>query len=234
MFSEDTALGFTCRPEGAGSLPGVLLIPDVFGLSDHYRGIARRLAGEGFSVLAVDPYRKTGMEKIETPEQALAWIDKIPDPLMLETLAEGVAALAERPEVAGRSTGITGFCMGGQYCLLAAGTLGGISACAPFYGMVRYKDGLDPARKPHQPLEVLGHIQCPVLGFYGAQDPVIPLADVDALRAGLAAVKHETEVILYPGAGHAFMNDTRAEHYHAESAEDAWLRLPSFLHKHLD
>ncbi len=236
MMSEKDQMGFCCQRFYTAGVhrPGVLLIPDVWGLSDHYCGIVRRLAAEGFCVLAVDPYRKTGKGKFETPEQALAWIDSIPDPLMLETVEEGIATLAAKRLCEGRRIGVMGFCMGGQYALLAAGMLEGISACAPFYGMVRYKDGLDPKKKPRSPLDVLGDIDCPVLGFYGEEDPVIPVEDVEALRTGLAATPHETEIRLYPGAGHAFMNDTRPEHYHEKSAEDAWQRLVAFLKEHLD
>jgi carboxymethylenebutenolidase len=72
-----------------------------------------------------------------------------------------------------------------------------------------------------------------VLGFYGAEDHLIPQTDVDALRAGLTASAHGGEVIVYPGAGHAFMNDSRPPLYREDAARDAWPRLVGFLRERL-
>jgi carboxymethylenebutenolidase len=231
--STEDRLGFLAEPDPGPTTPGVVMIPDVWGLSDLYRGLAARLAAEGFAVLAIDPYRKTGRGKFSDPAGALAWIRDLPDPLVLETVQEAVDALAARPAVAGRRIGITGFCMGGQYALLAACSVRGLSACAPFYGMVRYDAGLDPARKPRAPLDALRDLTCPVLGFYGAEDAIIPVADVEALRALLAATGRPAEIRLYPGAGHAFMNDARPEMFRPDAAADAWRRLVPFLRQHL-
>jgi carboxymethylenebutenolidase len=232
MRSEADDLGFLADP-GDRTVPGVIMIPDVWGLSDHYRDLATRLAGEGFAVLAIDPYRKTGRGEFSDPPGALAWIRSLSDPLVLETVQEGIDALAARASVAGRKIGVTGFCMGGQYALLAACSCRGLAACAPFYGMVRYDSGLDPTKKPRSPLEALATLTCPVLGFYGEQDPIIPLDDVEALRARLMTSGQPAEIRVYPGAGHAFMNATRSAMYRPEAAADAWGRLVPFLRARL-
>jgi carboxymethylenebutenolidase len=232
MHTVEHAFGFLAHPE-AGAHPGVVMIPDVWGLSDHYRGLAQRLAAEGFAVLAIDPYRRTGKGEFSDPAGALAWLRELSDPLVLETVQESIDALASHPAVGGRKIGITGFCMGGQYALLAGSTCRGLSACAPFYGMVRYDSGMDPARKPRAPLDALATLTCPVLGFYGEQDPIIPLADVEELRARLAASGQAAEIRLYSGAGHAFMNAERPQMYRPDAAADAWRRLVPFLHARL-
>jgi carboxymethylenebutenolidase len=228
MREHEDALGFRAWPEGA-PVPGVVMIPDVWGLADHTRGLARRLAGEGFAVLAIDPYRKTGAPRLTDVASALAWIRELSDPLVLETIQEAVDALAAHAAVAGRRVGVTGFCMGGQYALLAACGCRGLSACAPFYGMLRYAEGLDPQKKPRSPLEALADLSCPVLGLYGAEDAIIPLADVRELEERLAKSGRSAEVRIYPGAGHAFLNDTRPELYRPAAAADAWPRLVTFL-----
>ena len=232
MNAHEDALGFLAWPE-AGPAPGVVMIPDVWGLSDHYRGLARRLAGEGFATLALDPYRKMGRPALTDVASALAWIRELPDPLVLETVQEAVDALASHAAVAGRKLGVTGFCMGGQYALLAACGCRGLSACVPFYGMLRYAQGLDPAKKPRSPLDALADLRCPVLGLYGEEDAIIPVADVRELERRLAASGQPGEVRLYPKAGHAFMNDTRPEMYRPEAARDAWPRLVAFLRARL-
>src|SRR6185503_872184 len=129
VMSEAHPFGFLARPDD-GPHAGVVMIPDVWGLSDEYRRQAARLTGEGFAVLAIDPYRKTGRGDFNDPPGALAWIRSLPDPVMLETVQDGIDALAAAASV-GRSVGVMGFCLGGQYALLAGATCSGLSACAP-------------------------------------------------------------------------------------------------------
>ncbi|MDJ0787478.1 MAG: dienelactone hydrolase family protein [Myxococcota bacterium] len=233
MEAQEDELGHLALPDTPtqGRLPGVVMIPDVWGLADHTRDLAQRLAAEGFAVRAVDVYRKTGRPDISDPSEAMPWIASLSDPLVLETLQEAVDDLAARPDVG--AVGITGFCMGGMYALLAACGCRGIAACAPFYGMLRYDEGLDPERKPRSPLDAIPDLTCPVLGLYGEDDALISVAEVRELEKGLAATGHDTEVVLYSGAGHAFMNDTREAMYRPEAARDAWARLVPFLRRHL-
>jgi carboxymethylenebutenolidase len=152
---------------------------------------------------------------------------------MLETIQEAVDRLAADEAVARRKIAVIGFCMGGQYALLAACACRGLSACVPFYGMLRYAEGLDPSRKPRSPLEALADLRCPVLGLYGEEDPIIPVADVRELEERLAKSRQGGEVRLYAGAGHAFMNDTRPEMYRPTAAADAWPRSVAFLRREL-
>ncbi len=214
--------------------PGVILIPDVHGLSDLYRELAQRLCAEGFAVLAIDLYRHGEKPSLPNVEAALSWIRKLSDPVLLADLQAAADWLSVQPEVAGRRLGVMGFCMGGQYALLAAARLRGFSACASFYGTLRYEPGLDPAKKPASPLMLAREICCPVLGLYGEQDALIPVEDVQALEQELKRIDSPTEIVLYAGAGHAFMNDRRESAYRPVVAQDAWRRLCAFFHKHLD
>ena len=226
MSGSEFDQGYWISGQGRDSRAGVVMIPDVWGLSDHYRSLGEGLANEGFMVLVVDPYRKTGFQEITSPEEALAWIDSIDDNLMLETLNEGIDFL----HVKGCSrVGITGFCMGGQYALLAACSLGGLSACSPFYGMLRYANGLDRSKKLRSPLEAIEDLSCPLLGFYGDQDPIIPVSDVLDLEQRLSNIEQRSSIRRYAEAGHAFMNDTRPDMYSEEAAKDAWPRLIDFM-----
>jgi carboxymethylenebutenolidase len=224
--------GYLAEPDAAPQ-PGVVVIPDVWGLSDHTRDIADRLAREGFAALALDVYRKIGKPSLADPAEAMKWIRELSDPLVLETVQEGIDALARHPAVAGRRVGLIGFCMGGQYAWLGASACRGLSAVAPFYGMLRYEPGLDPVKKPRAPLDAVAHLTCPALGLYGREDAIIPNADVDELEARLARQGQPFEIVRYAGAGHAFLNDTRPAMYRPEAAADAWRRLLAFLRTHL-
>ena len=232
MRTAELVEGAFAEPGGAPQ-PGVVVIPDVWGLSEHTRDIAQRLAREGFAALALDLYRKTGRPSVEGPAAAMAWIRELPDPLVLETVQEGIDALAGNAAVAGRKVGLIGFCMGGQYAWLAACTCRGLSAVAAFYGMLRYEPGLDATKKPREPLAAIAALSCPALGLYGREDALIPNADVDELEARLAQQRQPFEIVRYAGAGHAFLNDTRPAMYRPEPAADAWRRLLAFLRARL-
>jgi carboxymethylenebutenolidase len=139
--------------------------------------------------------------------------------------------LESRPDVRPGAVGIVGFCLGGQYALMAACTVPGIAACVSWYGMLRYTE--TDAVKPESPLAMAPRLACPYLGLFGADDALIPGADVDELRATLARTGRPFEIVVYPGAGHAFMNDQRPDAWRPEAAADSWGRATAFLRTHL-
>jgi carboxymethylenebutenolidase len=235
MEAQQVPLGHFVRP-GSSRLPGVVMVHDVWGVTDHTRDMAARLAAEGYRVLAVDLYRRESPAQIGDPG---AFMRALPDPRVLADLQAAVDFLHAEPGSSGR-VGITGFCMGGMYTLMAACRCAGLSAAAPFYGLLSHRrgilhdpQGLDPARKPHEPLALAPELRCPLLAFFGEQDEFISVDEVRELERALARSGQPSEVVLYPGAGHAFMNDTRPAAFRPEIAQDAWGRLLRFLAAHL-
>lgn len=235
MRTEETELGYLACP-GAEPAPGVVMIHDVWGLAEHTRHLARKLAAEGFAVLAVDLYRK--LPSREVGGDPGRWIRGLPDPALLAGVQEAIDALAGGA-ARGCKIGITGFCMGGQYTILAAAGCTGLSAAVSFYGLLSHEHGLlapapgepplDPARKPRSPLEAAAQVRCPVLGLFGADDTFIPVDDVRAFERELAKSGPDHVVSLYAGAGHAFLNDTRPDLHRPAVAREAWPRLVSWL-----
>jgi len=226
-----TLRGYAAAPSIAGRAPGLVVIPDVRGLSEHYRDVARRFAAEGFFALAVDLYSREGAPDLPDMDAVFRWIRALPDTRVLSDLAAAVAHLARRPEIDPGAIGITGFCMGGQYALMAACTVPGIAACVSWYGMLRYAE--TDAVKPAGPLDLAPELRCPYLGLFGEEDAIIPLADVAALRAILEREGKRFDIVTYPGAGHAFFNDTRPDVYRPAAAADAWPRTLAFFRRHL-
>jgi len=227
----DVLRAYAAWPDRDGPLPALVVVPDVRGLSEHYRDVARRFADEGFFALAVDLYSREGTPDLTTMDAVGRWIRALPDTRVLSDLGAGVGYLAGRPEVDPRAIGITGFCMGGQYALMAACAVPALGACVSWYGMLRYTER--DATKPASPLDLAPDLACPYLGLFGAEDGLIPLADVEELRAILAEHEKRFEIVTYPGAGHAFFNDTRPDAYRAEAARDGWTRAIAFLRRHL-
>jgi carboxymethylenebutenolidase len=235
MQTQEVELGFLATPD-ADRAPGVVMLHDVWGVTDHTRDLARRLCGAGYRVLALDLYRRMGEWKIENPG---VWMRALSDPAVLADVQAGVDFLAARRDASGK-VGVTGFCMGGMYALMAACLGSGIAAAAPFYGLLTHRrgilhapEGLDRTLKPHEPVSLAPQLRCPLLAFFGEEDEFIPVDEVRELERGLARSGQPHEVVVYPGAGHAFMNDARPAAYRPAVAADAWSRLLAFLANHL-
>ncbi|MEB2284495.1 MAG: dienelactone hydrolase family protein [Myxococcales bacterium] len=229
---DDVAInGYAAWPAAAAALPGLVVVPDVRGLGDHYRDIARRFAREGFFALAVDLYSREGVPDLPDMEAVSAWIAALPDRRVLADLGAAVRYLGRRPEVRRESVAVTGYCMGGQYAFMAACSVPGLAACVSWYGMLRY--AVHDERKPASPLELAPRLGCPYLGLFGAEDALIPNADVDELRTILERAGKTFAIESYAGAGHAFFNDTRPDAYRPAVAALAWPRALDFLRRHL-
>jgi carboxymethylenebutenolidase len=231
MHGGDDLFAYGAWPRGGAALPGLVIVPDVRGLTDHYRDVARRFAAEGFFALAVDLYSREGPPDLPDMQSVFAWIRALPDPRVVSDLGAAVRYLAGRAEVRADRVGITGFCMGGQYTIMAACSVPGLAAAVSWYGMLRYDE--HDERKPVSPLELAPKLACPYLGLFGAEDAIIPQADVDELRAILTREGKTFEIKSYAGAGHAFFNDTRPDAYRPDAAADAFPRAVKFLHAHL-
>lgn len=237
--SQEVAFGALHEPvrDAGSSLPGLVLIHDVWGRSAHSRELASDLAAEGFGVLEIDLYRDLETVEIEDPGR---FIRGLSDPQILADLDAGANWLAGRERCRDRRIGVVGVCMGGTYGLLAACLSEAFAAAAPFYGILSYEhgmlcdpDGRDLARKPHAPLEVADRLRMPLLASFGIEDTMVPIEDVDALEQALTRSGTDFEIDRYPGAGHAFLNRTRETAYRPEAAAAAWRRVIPFLHKTL-
>ena len=235
MQTSELEIGYLAHPD-AGAHPGVVVVHDVWGLYGHYRDLARRLADAGYAALAVNLYRREGEPKITDPG---AWIRGLDDRQVLADVQAAIDFLDAHPATRGARIGTMGCCMGGQYVILAAAGCRGLSAAVPFYGMLSDAHGLlapapgeavDRVRKPRAPIDTATALRCPTLAFFGAEDAFIPLDDVRAFEAKLGP---EHQVVVYPGAGHAFLNDTRTELYRPDAARDAWSRMLDWFATHL-
>ena len=211
--------GYLALPEASGLLPGVILNQEWWGLDGHIKAVANRLAGEGFAVLAPDLYHGAVATEPDEARKLVMALDQAA--ALQEILQAGDFLLNLKDQVRGPAVGITGFCMGGGLALQAAASGDPrVGAVAAWYG---------------KPLDAAGAaaVTCPVLGFYGGLDTGIPVADVTAMEDALKAAGATVEVHVYPEAGHAFFNDTRAGGYNEAAAKDAWPRLVAWFGEHL-
>ena len=253
-----TCASYRARPAAPeGALPAVLLVQEIWGVNEYIRDVAERFAACGYLALAPDLY-SVGQRPAElTPdriEAAKRLMDSMPpanwgDPgqrqRAVSTLPEGeqeqvgttlgtlfgprdagaqvsvlrdaVRALLNDEQCDGR-IGTVGWCMGGTYAGLLACRERKLSAAVVFYGM--------PV-----PEEEVRALDCPLLGFYGAEDTRIT-AGVPAMDEAMRHAGKSFEYHVYAGAPHGFFNDTRPS-YRVEASRDAWARCLTFLAQHL-
>ncbi|MGH7785809.1 MAG: dienelactone hydrolase family protein [Candidatus Binatia bacterium] len=214
---------FLARPSGAGKHPAVIVIMEAFGLNDHIKEVAKRLAAEGYVALAPDVYYRQPNAVVgydQLPE-AIRLMTSLQDDKIVADMAATMSYLQSQEFVRGDRIGITGFCMGGRISFLTACKNADIKASAPFYG------GGIGGLLDHAP-----KITCPMLLFFGDQDPFIPNDEVANIQATLAKLHKQAEVKVYPGAPHGFFCNER-DSYRPDAATDAWERLKTFFAKHL-
>lgn len=197
----------------------VLVIHENKGLNDWVRSVAGRLAGVGYSALAVDLLSsRGGTGQFDDPAAATAALAEIAPERFLADLNSALDELQRRAP--GQPLGVVGFCFGGGlvWRMLASGAPR-LAAAAPFYGPI-----------PENP-DFSGSKDVAVLGIYGALDERITSKEPEA-RAALERAGLVNELVVEPGADHAFFNDT-GKRYDPVAAADAWQRLQDWFGRYL-
>ncbi len=198
---------------------GVLVIHENKGLNDWVRSVAARLAGAGYSSLAIDLLSaQGGTATFADPAEATAALGNLAPQDMVADLKSGITEVQRRTP--GVKVAAVGFCMGGGlvWRLLASGAPE-LAAAFPFYG---------PA--PDDP-DFSGSKDVAVLGFYGALDQRVTATE-PVIKAALEKAGLVHELVTESGANHAFFNDT-GDRYDAGAAADAWRRMQDWLTTHV-
>lgn len=196
----------------------VLVIHENKGLNDHIRHVGGRFAAAGYAALAIDLLSaEGGTAALGDPANATAALGKIPPERMVADARAGLDELARRAP--GVKLGAIGFCFGGAMTWrLVASKDPRLAAAAPFYGP--FPEGAD----------VTGS-KAAVLGVFAEDDERVNRTR-DAAKAALEKAKLVHEIVTYPRAGHAFMNDT-GKRYDPSAAAAAWQKVLDWFGQHL-
>jgi carboxymethylenebutenolidase len=212
----ETLTGYAARPDDGKAHPAVIVIQEWWGLNEHIKDVTRRFAKAGYVALAPDLYK--GQVATE-PDEARKLVMELDMPAAVQEINSAAAYLLGEDTVTGDRAGVVGFCMGGGLALRSALAGDAMGAAVAFYG---------------QPFtaEEAAAMKTPVLGLYGENDGGIPVDAVKAMQTALTSAGVDNEIEIYPGAAHAFFNDTR-ESYNKAAAEDAWARVLAWFSKYL-
>jgi carboxymethylenebutenolidase len=209
--------GFLARPKKEETYPAMIVIHEVWGLVDHIKDIAIRLARERYVALAVDLFDGKTVSKLE---EGRKFREQFTEKKILGDLNGAFDYLKTLPNVNPMRIGSIGFCMGGGLSLLLACHNKELAAAVVFYG-----------RNP-SPIDLVKNIQCPILGNYAGADMAITESDISLLEQTLTRYGKVFDAKIYLRAPHAFFNDKR-ESYRPEAAKDAWNRTLEFFNKYL-
>ena len=219
---------YVTQPKDSGNYPGIVVIQEAFGVNDHIKKVTERIAAEGYVAIAPDIYHRESERLIPYTDmaKAIATMQRVQDGKAMEDVGAAIAHLKSQRNVTSGSIGVIGFCMGGRLTYLAAAHhANDVKAAVPYYG------GGIPMGNP-SPLSRTGEIKCPMYLFFGAKDQLIPLDQVDKIKAELTSREVPFKLEIYPEAGHGFNCDDRGS-YHQASAKDAWEKTKSFFAQHL-
>lgn len=208
--AEGNLVGFLAVPaDAAEPLPGVIVLHEWWGLTDEIREVSRRIAREGYVVLAVDLYGGRTAAAVGDAQALLR--ELVEDPALvrknIQQAYEYLARYALAPRI-----GSIGWDLGGRWSLQTALMLPEqLDAMVMFYGAVETDE------------TVLDALEMPVLGLFGEQDRSIPLREVQEFRNALGRLGKPAEIRIYSGVDHGFFFPD-SENYSPIAADDAWLR----------
>jgi dienelactone hydrolase len=223
--SDVTLRGFLAfDDQKSGRRPGVLVMPEAFGLGAQAKRRAERLAELGYVALAGDPYGD-GLQLNDLQEAIKRATALFADPSKSRARARAALdKLASLPQVDPNRLASIGYCMGGTLSLELA------RDGAPLKGIVSFHGGLQTQRPA-----AAGQVKAKILVCTGADDPFVPVAQVAALADEMTKAKADWQVISYAGTVHSFTNPEADKigaagiSYNKSADERSWKSMTSFF-----
>lgn len=205
--------GYIARPDEAGKVPVVFVVPDLDGMGSFEKDLCRRLAREGFAALTIDLYGEVG-EPLDlynslTDDRALAILDELHQFVISDDVGWNVED----------RMGMLGIDVGGRFAIIKAATRDWVRSLALCYTPLTGDE-----ERQHQVAEYLDHLPVPVLGLYGADDDLIDAETVDEAQRR----NDHGQWLLYESLGHGFL-DIDGDDFDQSAADDAFARLVAFF-----
>jgi carboxymethylenebutenolidase len=224
---DEKVRAYYAQPEGKTDLPIVIVISEIYGVHAHIADVCRRWAKLGYLAVAPDFFGRQGEPMVYTDGELLKreLIAEVSDDQVIGDLHGALAWAAANNGNAAKAA-VTGFCWGGRFVWLYCAHNPKIKAGVAWYGRLAFEKD---AKRPYHPVDIAEGLRVPVLGLYGSEDPVIPLETIEGMQDKLADGRSHSEIIIYPGAGHAFNADYRAKNYVEADAKDGWQRAVDWL-----
>jgi carboxymethylenebutenolidase len=222
---------YEARPAGGGPGPIVVCISEIWGVHEWVRDVTRRFAKAGYYAIAPELFkREGGVGQIADTQAILKIVFAVPRKQILGDVAAAVDWAKKRPGARADRVGITGWCWGGGVVYQVAATNPDVKAAVAWYGNVTRPFADQPA--PINGFDVAKDIKAPLLILAGETDSGPSPADARKMGELVKMGNPNVEVVVEPGAGHAFFADYRPS-FNAAAAADGWKRCTDWFAKYL-
>ncbi|HKQ32899.1 MAG TPA: dienelactone hydrolase family protein [Thermodesulfobacteriota bacterium] len=210
-----------------GKRPGVLIVPEWWGLNDYAKKRADMIAGLGYTALAVDMFGEG--KSTEHPADAQKFVSEVMNNMAVgeKRFDAALELMKKQPTVNPDEIAAIGYCFGGGVVLYMA------NVGADLKGAVSFHGALGVAGKPEP-----GSVKAKILVFTGAADPFVPQEQVDIFKKQMDEANADYEVVVYPGAKHSFTNpeadrlgkeNNMPIAYNKDADEKSWAQMQEFL-----
>jgi carboxymethylenebutenolidase len=222
---------YEARPAAGKDTPIILVISEIWGVHEYIRDSTRRFAKLGYYAIAPELFaREGGVGQLTDIQEILKIVLSQKREQTLGDLKATVDFAKTRPNVKASSVGVTGWCWGGSTTYQVAATNPDIKAAVAWYG---------PPARPYQGasgpvtgFDLAKDIKVPLLGLYGENDKSPTPDDAKKFIEMVKKNNPADEIVIYPGAGHAFHADYRPS-YNKAAADDGWKRCTGWFEKYL-
>lgn len=222
---------YEARPAAGKDHPIIVVISEIWGVHEYIKDTTRRFAKDGYYAIAPELFvREGGVGHMTNVQEILKIVLSQKREQTLGDIAAAVDWAQKRPNVNADRVGVTGFCWGGSTTMQVAATNPDMKAAVAWYG---------PPARPYQGasgpvtgFDLAKDIKIPFLGLFGETDKNPPPEDARKFGELVRAHNPNVEIVVYPGAGHAFHADYRPS-YNKAAADDGWNRCVGWFNKHL-
>ena len=231
----DTIKGYLAQPSQSGRYPGIIVIHEAFGLVEHIRDLARRLANIGYNALAPDLYaRKGGPSDPNDINTVFPVMFGKSDAEAVQDLEAAADHLRGLPGATAK-VGVIGFCSGGRQTLLFACSSSKTDAAVDCWGGFIHRatpDAETTSERPTPILNLVDRLHCPLFAVFGEEDQNPTVAQSEELKTRAQRASKDVTTKVYRNAGHAFLADYRPS-YREGPATELWGDAVSFFNRHL-
>ncbi len=211
---------YVAIPWGTGPFPAIMLFQEAYGVNNHIRKLADKIAGEGYVVVAPELFHRTAPAGFEAPYGDFSAVMAHFQALTTEHLVDDVQAtydwLAAQANVQKNKIGAIGFCLGGRVAFIANSAVP-LAASIAFYG-----GGM------HTVADRAATLHGPQLLFWGGKDQHIKPEHVQAVVDAIKQAGKDYVNVEFSYADHAFFCDERPS-YHPQAALESWGMTKAFL-----
>jgi carboxymethylenebutenolidase len=221
--SDHPLLTWVVYPERRDKAAVVIVIHEIYGLTDWVRAVADQLAADGFIAVAPDMISGKGpgggTASIQSRDDVVKLIRGL-TPGEVNMKLNAVRSYAIKLPAANGKTAVAGFCWGGGKSFNYAAAQPELNAAVVYYGT-------------SPDVKELGSIKAPVLGLYGGDDARVN-ATIEPASEEMKKLGKVYEVEIYEGAGHGFLRQQEGrDGANMRASQQAWQRMLGFLRKHL-